>query len=106
MIDVSAYEAKLQKRLDYLNTHLKEIEDQLDEQPNPDWDENAAEHEEDEVLEDLGNMGLHEIRAINAALDRVKAGTFGVCVKCEDEISVERLDIVPHTPFCKDCVPR
>jgi len=103
MIDVNKYEAALRKRLTYLDGRLDNIEDRLDEQPNPDWDENAAEHEEDEVLEDLGNMGLDEIRGINAALERIKAGSYGACAKCGDDISAERLDVVPQTPFCKDC---
>ena len=104
MVDSAKYEVKLRKRLDYLEGRLDKIEDRLDDQPNPDWDENATEHEEDEVLEDLGNLGLGEIRAINAALERIKAGTYGECVKCGDEISTERLDILPQTPFCKECM--
>ena len=104
MVDVSKYEAQMRKRLTYLDGRLDNIEDRLDDQPNPDWDENATEHEEDEVLEDLGNMGLDEIRGINAALDRVKAGTYGECVKCGEDISTERLDIIPQAPFCKDCM--
>lgn len=103
MVDVNKYKAKLQARLAYLDGRLDNIEDRLDEQPNQDWDENAAEHEEDEVLEDLGNMGLDEIRGINAALERVKAGTYGECAKCGVDISNARLDVVPQTPFCKDC---
>lgn len=104
MIDVSKYEERLRKRLAYLNGRLDNIEDRLDDQPNPDWDENAAEHEEDEVLEDLGKIGLDEIRGINAALARIQAGTYGKCVKCGEEISADRLDIIPQTPFCKDCM--
>ncbi len=84
MIDVKKYQKKLQDRLEYLDQHMHKIEDQLDETPNPDWDDNAAEHEGDEVLEDLGNMELSEVRAINAAMDRIEAGTFGICVKCGD----------------------
>jgi len=105
MIDIDIYEKRLTDRLAYLNKQLRSIEDQLDDTPNPDWDDNAAEHEGDEVLEDLGNMDQHEIRAINAALARVKEGTYGVCVTCEEDISKARLDAVPHTPFCKACVP-
>ncbi len=105
MTNVNAYEKTLTDRLTYLNEQLCKIEDKLEDTPNPDWDDNAAEHEGDEVLEDLGNMDQHEIRAINAALNRVKAGTYGICVTCEEDISSARLDAVPQTPFCKGCVP-
>lgn len=104
MIDVKFYEQKLNDRLKYLHAQMRAIEDRLDDQPNQDWEENAVEHEEDEVLEDLGNMDQTEVRGINAALVRAKAGTYGICVTCEDEISKQRLDAVPHTPFCKECV--
>lgn len=40
---------------------------------------------------------------IEAALDRVAEGTYGICVRCGEEIGGERLDVVPFTPFCRDC---
>jgi RNA polymerase-binding transcription factor DksA len=36
-------------------------------------------------------------------LDRIQAGTFGICVKCGKPIAERRLDAVPHTPFCQSC---
>ena len=36
-------------------------------------------------------------------LDRIHAGTFGTCVKCGEPIAIERLNAVPHTPFCQAC---
>jgi len=105
MINVAHYETKLRDRRTYLEAQLHNIEDQLDDTPNRDWADNAAEHEGDEVLEDIGNMEQHELRAINGALTRIKAGTYGICVSCGDEISTARLDAVPHTPFCKHCMP-
>ena len=53
-----------------------------------------AEREGDEVLESLGNAGLMEIKMIQAALARVREGTFGVCVNCGEDISEERLETV------------
>lgn len=103
MTDIASREAELKRRLAYLENRLETIEDQLDDEPNRDWEENAVESEGDEVLEDLGNMGLEEIKGIRAALKRIEAGTYGECVKCGKEISAERLDAVPHTPFCRDC---
>ena len=103
MLDIERRRTQLKNRLEELETRLHEIEDQLDDAPNPDWGENAAEHEGDEVLESLGASGLNEYRGIKAALDRIEAGTYGVCVKCGEEISSERLDLLPHTPFCKEC---
>jgi DnaK suppressor protein len=40
---------------------------------------------------------------IDEALDRVKAGTFGLCEGCEEPIPKARLNAVPHARFCVDC---
>lgn len=86
-----------------LDVRLHEIEDDLDEPVNPDTEEAATEREGDEVLENLDNSGLAEIKMIQAALDRIEAGTFGECVTCGEQISAERLAVLPHTPRCKRC---
>jgi len=101
--DYSVFEAAMKARIAELNDRVEHIEDELDETPNPKWDENAIEHAEDEVLEELGHSSQPELRAIKAALDRMEAGTYGVCVKCDNDISMERLTVLPHTPFCKEC---
>ena len=55
------------------------------------------------MLEDLGAAGLQEIRMIEAALDRIAKGTYGICVSCGDPIARSRLDVVPHAPRCRNC---
>lgn len=97
--------AELEKRRAYLVNRLERIEDHLDDAPNPDWEEHAQESENDEVMEDLGIAGQNEIRAIDAALARIAAGTYGDCVECGEAISEDRLDLLPHTPFCKKHAP-
>ncbi len=103
-LDVAKFEAMLNKRMAYLENRLENIEDQLDDPKSADWSEHATEAEGDEVMEELGLSGLEEIRAIKAALNRVKDGSYGTCVKCEEPISIDRLTTLPHTPFCKKCV--
>ncbi len=103
MTDLKKREAQLRARLAELESRLTKIEDQLDDAPNPDWEDNAQESEGDETLQALGKAGATEMRAIRAALDRIENGTYGECVKCGEEISEERLDVVPHTPFCRNC---
>jgi len=43
---------------------------------------------------------------IDDALDRVRAGTFGLCEGCEEPIPKVRLNAVPHARFCVDCQRR
>jgi RNA polymerase-binding transcription factor DksA len=96
----------LRSRLAELDTRLHDIETELEQPHSQDWDDMAIEREGDEVLERLGQSGLDEIRRILAALQRVKAGTYGACVTCGTPISEERLDVLPATPFCKVCAAR
>ena len=105
MTDIEKHRKQLEKRLAYLENRLENIEDSLDDPKSRDWEEHAVETEGDEVMEELGLSGLEEIKAIKAALDRIEEGTYGECVVCGEEISEERLEAVPHTPFCKDHAP-
>lgn len=40
---------------------------------------------------------------VRSALDRIAAGTFGLCLDCEEDISMKRLAAVPWTPLCIVC---
>jgi DnaK suppressor protein len=43
------------------------------------------------------------LREIDAALDRLEAGDYGICANCGDEIPLARLKIVPFADYCVDC---
>lgn len=40
---------------------------------------------------------------IYAALDRLEHGTYGLCTKCGDKISLVRLEDDPSIPVCQVC---
>src|SRR5215470_5094110 len=46
------------------------------------------------------------LRDVLAALVRLEDGTYGICVRCEEEISQKRLNAVPWTPLCIECQER
>ncbi|PDV89635.1 dimethylmenaquinone methyltransferase [Rhizobium sp. H4] len=100
---IEKYKAILDQRRRELETRLQAIEHDFEEPRNPDDDDRATERNNDEVLEELGEAGQKELLAVQAALDRIEAGTFGTCVKCGKPIGEKRLDAVPHTPFCQSC---
>lgn len=95
--------AELLDRRGALADRMTTIEAELDSHQNRDWEELATERESDEVLEGMGVSALTELRVIDAALLRIEAGTYGDCVKCGTHISEERLNVLPFTPFCRDC---
>lgn len=103
MTDVAKYQTVLESRLAELRARLSEIDHELESHNSRDWEELAIERETDEVLEHMGLNGQTEIRAIEAALKRIEDGTFGFCTICGDELSPERLDLVPYAALCRDC---
>lgn len=42
----------------------------------------------------------------NRALERVEAGTYGICETCGQSIPVERLDVLPYSTLCVECASR
>jgi DnaK suppressor protein len=43
------------------------------------------------------------LRNIRVALARIANGSYGICVRCEEEIAPRRLAAVPWAPLCIDC---
>lgn len=74
---------------------------------NPDYgrDEgdraNASQAKEMTWLLNSQERGLLEL--IDAALSRIRDGTFGECLHCGQEIGAKRLAAVPWTRYCITC---
>lgn len=103
MENVRKYEKRLRDRLQELTERLEGIEADLEEPSDDDSEERATEREGDEVLEQLGNAGLIEIKQIKAALHRIEDGTYGYCVACGEPIPAKRLDTIPQAARCVQC---
>lgn len=43
------------------------------------------------------------VKQITDALNRLDAGTYGVCVRCGCEIVAARLEVLPYAAACIDC---
>jgi RNA polymerase-binding protein DksA len=64
----------------------------------------AASH----VFEQQRDLALRDhnrqhLAAIDAALERLDAGTYGQCTSCRKPIAPERLEALPWTALCIDC---
>jgi DnaK suppressor protein len=42
----------------------------------------------------------------NRALERVEAGTYGLCESCGKAIPIERLEALPYSNLCVECAAR
>lgn len=45
----------------------------------------------------------HVLAAIEAAIDRIDAGAYGRCERCDQPIAEERLRALPYATLCIDC---
>ena len=74
-MDMKLQEKILRDRWHELTTRLRKIDTDLGRTKAIDDEDRAIENENDEVLEGLGQAGEEELRAIDAALERIAKGT-------------------------------
>lgn len=103
MSRVDEVRERLERRLSQLRTRAGKIQSDLRRPGDRDWEEQALERENEEVLERLDEAEIAEIDEIRAALARLDDGTWGVCGRCGERIPDERLAALPYTDTCVDC---
>jgi len=54
-------------------------------------------------LQALRSDAAHDIVAVDAALERLRMGTYGVCARCGQPIGVDRLRARPTAELCIRC---
>ena len=57
----------------------------------------------DEVNEILRAGITRALVEVDAALERIRTGSYGVCEKCATPIAFERLEILPMSRYCMRC---
>jgi DnaK suppressor protein len=108
---VSPREAKIQqirlKLLQQRETLLSEAEVALNELPGqtifPDLGDQASAETDRNFMLRLRGREQRLLKKIDQALERVDAGTFGICEDCGNEINLQRLEARPVTTMCIDC---
>lgn len=68
-----------------------------------DLSDQAQELENEEVLVALDTSTTDQIRAIDHALARIEAETYGRCTSCGSEIEESRLEAYPTAERCIKC---
>jgi len=56
-----------------------------------------------DVLFNLSETQRQQILDIDAALERIAKGEYGICMKCGEEIAPRRLEVRPFSRYCIDC---
>lgn len=69
----------------------------------PDIGDMSSNSYNQEVLMNLSETQRARVRDIDAALERMDEGTYGLCARCEENISPRRMDVRPFSRYCVDC---
>lgn len=91
--------ADLLARQSRLNRHIIHADSPL----SSDSTERAVERQNDDVVFALDDNLALELRAVNAALERIENGIYGRCLKCAGNIEPARLDAIPYAENCVAC---
>jgi len=92
-LDLTDFEALLLEQRRFRRRQLRELDNDLADQAPP-----LA-----EVTSALRAAAEQALTEVEAALDRIAAGTFGDCTRCGEPILAERLEIVPMAALCMTC---
>jgi DnaK suppressor protein len=92
---------RLNELLSEANRTVSGMTDQGDNFPDP-TDRATLESDRNFLLR-IRDRERRLIAKINAALERIEEGTFGICEECGEEISEARLKARPVTTLCIDC---
>jgi DnaK suppressor protein len=69
----------------------------------PDIGDMSSNSYNQEVLMSLSNAQRRAAGDIDAALERIDAGVYGLCARCEEEIPPRRMEVRPFSRYCVEC---
>jgi DnaK suppressor protein len=93
--------ARLQELLDQADDTVSGMTSQKESFPDP-TDRASMEADRNFMLR-IRDRENKLIKKIKKALERIDEGTFGICEKCGEDISIERLKARPVTTQCIEC---
>ena len=76
---------------------------QIDEGTTQDIADKAANSYTKEFLFHQSDDNRRILQLVSEALERLKNGSFGLCVACQEEVQVKRLEAVPWARHCIEC---
>ncbi len=88
-------------------TLLAEAEEALDALPGqtvfPDMGDQATAETDRSFMLRLRSREQKLLKKIEAAIERIDSGTFGICDDCGEKIDIRRLEARPVTTLCIEC---
>jgi DnaK suppressor protein len=95
----------VQKQEELLRLVSKTDQDgrEADEEGTQDLADKAANAYTKEFLFHQSNDNRQTLALVSEALERIKNESYGICVACDQEVEVKRLDAVPWARHCIEC---
>jgi len=63
----------------------------------------ALDSAQDEISSQLAEVESRELASVENALERMRAGHYGVCEGCNTKIPLARLNALPYATYCIQC---
>ncbi|MGF2685227.1 TraR/DksA family transcriptional regulator [Marinobacter sp. DUT-3] len=97
--ELETLRADLKARLSRYEAHQHREDGALEK----DFEEQAVQTQNDEVVDSLESETRSELAQIEHALDRIRQGVGEECERCGEEIDPRRLQVLPYTTVCVGC---
>lgn len=109
-IDIDEFATRLRERRSVMWEDVRRELEKHEGEQFQDLIQQGADPDDRSVADLLVDLNLSEIsrdtdelRAIEGALGRIEAGSYGLCAACGRDINIERLRAMPEAPLCIDC---
>jgi len=100
--EINKYKAVLEAKQAELSAGLRNREDIAIEKTPDAIDEVQLAGERELAIRNLDRES-NLLRNVKGALVRIADGSYGICMHCEEDIKIKRLDAVPWTKYCIKC---
>ena len=100
--EINKYKAILEAKQAELSAGLRNRDDIAIEKTPDALDEVQLAGERELAIRNLDRES-NLLRNVRGALVRIRDGSYGVCMHCEEDIKPKRLDAVPWTKYCIRC---
>src|ERR1700688_619268 len=100
--EINKYKAILEAKQSELSHGLRNREDIAIEKTPDAIDEVQLAGERELAIRNLDRES-NLLRHVKGALSRIADGSYGVCMHCDEDIKVKRLEAVPWAGFCIRC---
>jgi DnaK suppressor protein len=104
--EISNFEEILNERKTQIEKNLQGVSDEIraiNTQDLHDEGDYATANIDSVVENAIGTQQERELKEILYSLAKIKAGDYGICEMCEEDIAIARLEVKPHAKYCIDC---